>query len=297
MSSPDPSPLYHLEPDRPELVEPVLVLAPEGWIDAGGAGGAALSALASGLETRVVATFDTDVLLDHRARRPSAQVTDGVYTDLTWPTIELLAGSDERARDVLLLVGPEPDYQWQAYAGAVSELAGLLGVRLAVGLGAFPAPVPHTRAAPLAATATTAELANRVGVVTGTLEVPAGVLIVVQQRCAAAGIPALALWARVPYYAAAMPYPQAALRLVEGLADVAGLELSVPDLAEAAAANAERLQELVANSVEHQALLRRLEAQVDAESEGGAPPTGFGELPSGDELAAELERFLRQQEE
>ena len=277
--------------ERPELDRPVLVMAPEGWIDAGLGGGAALGTLLTAVETTVVANFDIDQLLDHRARRPTARITDGVYEELTWPEIELRAGHDAAGNAVLVLVGPEPDHQWRAYAAALAEVAQLFDVRMLVGLGAFPAPVPHTRPATLAATATDAELANRVGVVSGTLEVPAGVLVAVERRFSEAGIPAIGLWARVPHYAAAMPYPGASLLLLEGLADVAGITVDTTALREAADATRERLDELIANSAEHSALVRQLEARADAEAEPS--PEGWGDLPSGDELAAEFERFLQ----
>ena len=277
--------------ERPELDRPVLVMAPEGWIDAGLGGGAALGTLLTAVETTVVANFDIDQLLDHRARRPTARITDGVYEELTWPEIELRAGHDAAGNAVLVLVGPEPDHQWRAYAAALAEVAQLFDVRMLVGLGAFPAPVPHTRPATLAATATDAELANRVGVVSGTLEVPAGVLVAVERRFSEAGIPAIGLWARVPHYAAAMPYPGASLLLLEGLADVAGITVDTTALREAADATRERLDELIANSAEHSALVRQLEARADAEAEPAAE--GWGDLPSGDELAAEFERFLQ----
>jgi hypothetical protein len=274
---------------RPELESPVLVMAPEGWIDAGLGGAAALGTLLSSIETEVIATFDADELLDHRARRPIARIVDGVYEDLSWPEIELRAGQDGEGRDVLVLVGPEPDHQWRAFADAVAELAGLLGVRLLVGLGAFPAPVPHSRPGKLAATATSAELANQVGVVEGKLEVPAGVLVAIERRFAEVGIPAVGLWARVPHYAAGMPYPEASALLLEGLAQISGITVDPAPLRDAADATRAKLDELTANSVEHMAMLQRLEARVDAESS----ELSGDDLPSGDELAAELERFLR----
>jgi predicted ATP-grasp superfamily ATP-dependent carboligase len=282
--------LYVLH-ERPELERPVLVMAPEGWIDAGLGGGAALGTLLTAIKTTVVANFDIDELLDHRARRPTARITDGVYEDLIWPEIELRAGHDGDGNAVLVLVGPEPDHQWRAYAAALAEVAQLFDVRMLVGMGAFPAPVPHTRPATLAATATDAELANRIGVVSGTLEVPAGVLVAVERRFAEAGIPAVGLWARVPHYTAAMPYPEASLLLLEGLATVAGIVVDTTPLREAADATRERLDELIANSAEHSALVRQLEARADAEAE--PTPEGWGDMPSGKDLVAEVERFLQ----
>ncbi|MDQ3896969.1 MAG: PAC2 family protein [Actinomycetota bacterium] len=296
------SDLYELRA-RPELDSPVLVMAPEGWIDAGLGGAGAVGALLAAMETEVVASFDVDRLLDHRARRPVSHMLDGVYTDLVWPALDLLWGGDADGRPVLVLAGPEPDHEWRTFADAVAELAAMFGVRLAVGLGAFPAGVPHTRTSRLAATATNAQLANQLGVVSGVVEVPAGVLAAIERRLAQLEIPTIAIWARVPHYAASMPYPPASVQLLEGLQSVAGIRVEAPELVEAANATKAQLDELTANSVQHTALVRQLEAQVDAEEADGdgaagegqspAPETRWGNLPTGDELAAEVERFLR----
>jgi predicted ATP-grasp superfamily ATP-dependent carboligase len=293
-------PIYELRAE-PDLDAPVLVMAPEGWIDAGLGGLGAVNALLAVMDTEVVATFDADRLLDHRARRPVSHIVDGVYTDLVWPRIDLLAGHDADGRAVLVLAGPEPDHEWNAFTEGVAELAARFGVRMLVGLGAFPAGVPHTRTTRLAATASTAELANQVGVVSGTVEVPAGILAAIERRLTPTGVPAVGIWARVPHYAASMPYPPASVQLLEGLTAIAGIRVEVPELVEAAEATRRHLEELTANSVQHMALVRQLEAQVDSENgdpsgEGQAEATaaGWGTLPSGDELAAEVERFLRE---
>ncbi len=286
------SDLYELHA-RPELDRPVLVLALEGWIDAGFAGAAAARALVEQLDTTVVATFDPDRFIDYRARRPIMHLVDGVNTGLTWSTIELRAGSDPSGNDLLLLVGAEPDHAWHAFTEAAVGLAVELGAHLALGLGAYPAAVPHTRPSLLVATATTSDLAHRIGYVPGKLDVPAGIAAAIERRCDAIGLPAAGLWAQVPHYAAAMPYPAAAVTLVEGLVGVGGLDLDASALRVAAAATRVRIDQLVTGSEEHQALVRQLESQFDAEAPAATgPPT---RMPSGDELAAELERFLRDQ--
>jgi hypothetical protein len=294
--------MYELR-SRPDLDSPVLVMAPEGWIDAGLGGAGAVGAMLVALETEVVASFDVDRLLDHRSRRPMSHMLDGVYTDLVWPSLELLAAHDAEGNTMLILAGPEPDHEWRAFADAIGELAVMFGVRLAVGLGAFPAGVPHTRTSRLAATATTAELANKLGVVSGEVRVPAGVVAAIERRLNQVGIPTIAVWARVPHYAAGMPYPPASLQLLDGLATVAGVQVASPELTEAAAATRQHLDEVTANSIQHAALVRQLEAQIDADpAEGGDPASagqaeateaGWGILPTGDELAAEVERFLK----
>lgn len=299
-----PEELYQLRSEDLVFDEPVLVMSPEGWIDAGLGGGAAIAALLESIPTEVIATFDSDALLDHRARRPVARIVDGVYEDVLWPEIELRAGQDSAGNDVLVLTGPEPDHSWRAYAEAIAGLAQRFGVRLLVGMGAFPAPVPHTRTARLVATATTPDLANRIGVVKRQLDVPAGIVVALQRRFAEMEIPAIALWARVPHYAASLPYPEASCVLLDGLAEVAGIVVDKAKLEEAATLARERLDELAANNAQSQALVRQLEAQVDAETDdddgSGWDPSGaqpWSNIPSADELGAEVERFLRDQGE
>ena len=275
--------------------EPVLVVALEGWIDAGGAAVAAAERiLASVPHKTTVATFDSDTLLDHRARRPIMHIVDGVNTSLTWPTIELLGAWDKGERDVLFLVGPEPDHNWPSFARAVVDLAESLEVRLVLGLGAYPAPVPHTRPVQLSCTASSPDLARRTTFIRGTLDVPAGVQAAIERQAAEQGLPALGLWAQVPHYAAAMPYPAASARLVEGLHEVAELDFDIAGLDHDADATTTRLNELVADSAEHQELVRELERHVDADTRDGSDD-GEIEYRSGDELAEEFERFLRDQ--
>jgi predicted ATP-grasp superfamily ATP-dependent carboligase len=274
-----------------ELEQPVLVVGLEGWIDAGAGAATAVAHLAKGRLDDVIVRFDGDALVDHRSRRPVAHIVDGVNEGLTWPEIELRAGRDDAGRGVLLLTGPEPDLRWHEFTGAVVGLASELGVRLMVGLGAFPAPVPHTYPVRLATTSPVAELAHRVGYVRGTLDVPAGVQAALEIALHRAGLPAVGLWARVPHYLAAMAYPAASAALLDGLTEMAGLEIDSTDLHEAASQVRTQIDALVANSAEHQRLIAQLEAQ--AEAEGGADSLGGEPLPSGDELAAELEKFLR----
>ena len=280
--------------ERPEVDEPVLVVGLDGWIDAGFAANAAVGHLREIMETSLVATWDADSLVDHRSRRPAMHLVEGVNTGLTWPAIELRHGRDPDGRDVLLLVGAEPDVRWRLFSADVAALAKELGVRLAVGFGAYPAPVPHTRQSRLATTATSAELAAQAGQIRSTLDVPAGAMGAIERACADADVPATGLWAQVPHYVSAMPYPDAAASLVDGLAALAGLRLDATPLREAARVLRVRLDGLVADNPEHQAMVSQLEASVDAEL-ASEPASGLGgvEVPSGDELAAEVERFLR----
>jgi len=275
----------------PTLERPLLVISLEGWIDAGLAAGSAMGALLGSMPHELLADFDGDELIDHRARRPILRVSNGVSTDLRWPTIELRVATNRTGRSVLLLTGPEPDMRWHQFTTEVVQLGARLGVELVVGLGAFPAPVPHTRPVRLAATATDSDLAGRVGFIPATLDVPAGAQASLEFAFGQAGIPAVGLWARVPHYAAAMPYPAAAASLLDELAKLTEIEVDTQALRAAANTTHAQIDQLIAASEDHVALVRQLEAQHDGEQ--GLSATMFGDIPSGDEIAAELERFLR----
>ena len=278
----------------PELERPVLVMAMEGWIDAGVGSATAASHLLSAMPHELVATFDSDSLVDYRARRPTLRIVNGVDTEMRWPEIRLEAATNRTGRSVLILTGPEPDMRWHAFIAETVALASRLNTEMVLGLGAFPAPVPHTRPIRLVGTSTDAELAAQVGFLPAGIDVPSGVQGALEMAFGEAGIPAVGLWARVPHYAAAMPYPAASAALLGGLAQLAGIEVDVSLLQAAASATQQQIEQLLAGSEEHSALVHQLEAQYDAEQ--GASATAFGDLPSGDELAAELERFLRGQQ-
>ncbi|MGH9187214.1 MAG: proteasome assembly chaperone family protein [Acidimicrobiales bacterium] len=291
--------LYELI-EQPDLEAPVVVLALEGWIDAGLGAGRAREALLGQLDTTTVAVFDSDQLLDYRARRPTMHLEEGIVTRLTWPSIELRAASDADGNDLLLLVGVEPDHRWPAFVRSVAGLLLDTGARLAVGLGAYPAAVPHTRPSRLAAAASTPELTHRAGYVLASIEAPAGVQAGIERRLAELGVPAVGLWAQVPHYASAMPYPSAGAALVDGLAELGSLELDTTTLHRHGEEVRRRLDELLAANPEHLGMLHQLEAQWDEAASGAAPGGQFGALdastlPSADELAAEVERYLREQ--
>lgn len=277
---------------RPELEDPVLVVALEGWIDAGLAAASAATALLEQVPHERIADFDGDSLIDYRARRPVLRIVDGVHDELRWPELRLDAGATRTGRGLLVLTGPEPDMRWHQWADEVVALARDLGVVQVLGFGAFPAPVPHTRPVRLAPTATTRELADDVGYLPVTIDVPAGAQAAIEHAFGQAGVPAVGLWARVPHYASAMPYPAAAAALLTQLGRLTGIEVDTTVLDAAAQATFAQIEALVAGSADHTAMIRQLEVQHDAET---APETRLGPLPSGDELAAELERFLRGQ--
>jgi len=294
----DPSSLYEFDPgwDKAalqQLSRPVLVVALEGWVDAGMGASAAIASLLTATPITEVASFDTEVLIDQRARRPIARLEDGVTTELTWPAIRVVAGKDRVGADILFLTGPEPDFRWPTFIDAVVGLVQGLDVRTVVGFGAFPAPTPHTRPVRLASTVPpqSVELAGRVGTVHGTLEVPAGVQAALEVALGLADVPVIGLWARVPHYVSAMPYPEASAALIEGLCAVTGTVLDTSSLRDAAEASRRQVDELIGANPDHLEMVRRLEAALD--SEEVQPVVLDSDVPSGDEIAAELEQFLR----
>jgi hypothetical protein len=274
--------------EEPDLESPVLILSLEGWIDAGYAASSAGAVLLASFDMTPVATFDADELLDHRARRPIMHLIDGVNTGLSWPGIELRAGADAAGNDLLFLLGAEPDHSWRAFTHAVVDLAVQFGTRMVVGLGAYPAAVPHTRPTMLSITASTPEVAEAWPFLRGTLDVPAGVQAAIERRCAEVGVPAIGLWAQVPHYTSAMAYPAASLALLDALGDVAGVSVPTGDLAADAESARSRLDAIIADNPEHGEMVQHLEREADHQVQAGP-------LPSGDDLAAELEQFLREQ--
>jgi proteasome assembly chaperone (PAC2) family protein len=280
--------------ESPQLHDPVLVISLEGWIDAGIGAAGAMGRLLEDIETTLLVTFDTDFFIDQRARRPVVRIVDGVTTELTWPEVQLRYGADKEGSDLLVLVGPEPDFHWGDFTEIVTALAQQHGVRLVVGLGAFPAPTPHTRPVRVIGTAPTPSqyLLERVGTVQGEIEVPAGIMTALEMGFSDTDIPVVTLWARVPHYVASMAYPQASAALLDSLAGIAGLAIDSTGLRAAADEARLHVDELVTNNPDHALMVRSLEQAAD-ENEGNS----LGDnVPNGDQLAAELERFLRGEE-
>lgn len=280
--------------DEPELHEPVMVTMLSGWIDAAGAGAAALDVLATECSASPIARFDDDVFIDFRARRPTMELRDGVNTNLRWATIELSAGRSPGGRDVLLLSGPEPDAAWHRFARAVTEIAQQLGVTQMVAFGAYPFAAPHTRPSRLAASSPSPDVLAAVPFARSSIDVPAGVAAALEHAMHAAKIPALGIWAQVPHYVAAMSYPAASVALLEGLEIASGIAIAAGDLRREMAIQRERIDQMVALNDEHAAMLRKLEELHDEAIEESSISSEL-EMRTGDELAAEIQRFLRDQ--
>ncbi len=293
----------------PTLDEPVLVVMLTGWIDASGAAAAAMAALEKECAATVLVAFDDDTYIDYRARRPILELRDGVNTGLVWSVPRMHVGHDTQGHDVLLLSGPEPDMSWHRFSGTVADLAQQLGVARMAALGAYPFATPHTRPPHLSATSPSAEVLAELPFRTSSVDVPAGMAAALELAVQERGIPTLGIWAQVPHYVSSMSYPAASVALLEGLTTATGITISARELRRESILQRERLDQLVDGNDEHRAMVSQFErlydAAEEAESEAaaglaGATPdsgaqTGAIELRSGDELAAEVERFLRDQ--
>lgn len=263
------------------LVAPVLVVAFDGWVDAAGASSAAAEHLAEG--GTIVATFDDDALFDYRSRRPTLDIIDGTLQRLEWPALQI----DHRSlggRDLLILHGPEPDFRWKELGDAIGELCLRAGVVEWISLGAIPAAVPHTRPVPVLATASRDGLLHEAETKgpQGLLRVPSAALSSIELPVTEMGVPAVGFYAQVPHYVGG-PFAAASVSLLRHLSRHLGVELPVEALEEEASAQRQRLDAAVAADEDVQEILQRLEQTTEEE------------LPSGDELAAEIERFLRGQ--
>lgn len=293
-----PGPHYQLHGELPELESPVLVAMLTGWIDASGAAAAAMANVHSASQTRPLATFNGDVFIDYRARRPTMELREGVNTRLQWPEIELAVGRDPAGHDLLLLSGPEPDAAWRTFADVVTDLCIQLGVRMAVVFGAYPFASPHTRPARLSCTSPSAELVATVPFLKNSVDVPAGMGAVLEHAFVDKGVPALGMWAQVPHYLGTMSYPAASAALLDGLASVAGIQIDAAALNAEAETQRARIDQLVAANSEHRTMIEQLESlydQVDDQAAASGAPMWAQSIPTADELGAEVERFLRDQ--
>ena len=280
-------PLYRLADDLPDLRDAVLVASFDGWVDAAEAASRAVGQVAG--EGRRIATFDPDALFDYRSRRPVLDVRDGRLSELTWPELSIHHTRSGR-RDLLIFSGAEPDLRWQQLATDAVELVQRLGVVQWISLGAVPGAVAHTRSVPVMVTASREGLlgpGERAGP-EGLLRVPSAALSVLEMAVTAAGTPAVGFYAQVPPYAS-IGYAAASIALIDRLARHLDVTLEVEGLVEDERQQRARYDAAVAGDAMLRETVTRLESaagDIDAE-----------QLPSGDELAREIERFLRRQGE
>jgi proteasome assembly chaperone (PAC2) family protein len=275
------------------LRDSILVAAFRGWNDAGDAASYAAQHLARVWGAQKIASLDPEEFYDFQAVRPQVELADGLSRKIVWPANELWGARMEGApHDVMVLVGVEPSHRWRTFSGLIVELAKEHDVRLVITLGALLADVPHSRPVPITGTAGDQALIDRLGLERSRYEGPTGIVGVLHDACATAGISSASLWAAVPHYLAVTPNPKAALALVDKAVGLIGAPAEVDDLERATLAYEERVTEVVASDEDVQGYVHLLEERSDDRDGDEMDPR---DMPSGDALAAELERYLRDQ--
>lgn len=300
-----PERMYELEFPSPQLSSsdgsgPVLIHALEGFSDAGHAIRLAAAHLQSALDTELVASFAIDDLLDYRSRRPLMTFKTDHFTDYDDPRLNLYALRDSLGKPFLLLAGMEPDLQWERFVTAVRLLAERLGVRQTIGLGAIPMAVPHTRPVTMTAHSNNRDLIADHQPWVGEVQVPSSVSNLLEYRMAQHGHDAVGFTVHVPHYLAQTDYPAAAEALLKQVSTSASLAFPLSALTEAAAAVASKIDDQVGASPEVAQVVDALEHQYDAfvaAQENRSLLARDEDLPSGEELGAEFERFLAQRDE
>ncbi len=265
--------------DEPQLRDPALILALSGWVDAGSAGTAAAEYLAETGEELV--SFNGDHLFDYRANRPVVRFRDGQMTDVDWPTVSIVRRQLPE-RDLLVMVGSEPDFRWRQTAQAVADLMERFGTELIITIGAVPAAVPHTYPPPVMTTASSDELVGSDDVALGDdLDVPGAAVNVIADAAVQRGMGTIGYWAQIPHYINE-PYHAGALALLQRIAVRLDLDLDLTSIVDERNVQAAKINELIADRPESEAHVQKLEMLAEE-----------GRLASGDELAAEIENFLR----
>jgi proteasome assembly chaperone (PAC2) family protein len=275
---------------RPELERPVLIAAFRGWNDGGQGASLATGYLAKLWEAKRFAEIDPENFFDFQATRPHVSLEEGLTRKIDWPaTVFYHARPPGLDRDVVLLLGMEPNLRWRTFTDMIVAFLGELGIELVVTLGALLADVPHTRPCPVTGSATDQELVERLGLSASRYEGPTGIVGVLHDACRQAGISSASLWAAVPHYVSLTPSPKAALALSDRLADLLGADIDTTELAEASENYSEQVSEAVASDPDTAAYIEELEQRADSLAEEA-------DLPSGEALAAELTRFLRERD-
>ena len=271
--------MYELTTEVIDPVAPALIVSFQDWVDAGAAGTTAAARIAEGGE--VVATFDPDAIFDYRSHRPVLDIVDGVPKQFAWPQLTLTRRRLPE-RDLFVLTGSEPDYRWREFAENILELALRVGIIEHVSLGAIPAAIPHTVPTPVMMTSSRDELVEGMSSVQGLLRVPAAAVSLVEWTMAENAIPATGFWAQVPHYAS--PYAGAAIALIRKVESHLTVTIGAGSLEEEDARQRAVLQEMIDANPESQAYLERLQTLA-----------GEQQIPSTENIAEEVERFLRNQ--
>ena len=252
-----------------------MVVALTGWIDSGGAAQAAMQAVITECDTSPVAVFDDDPFIDFRARRPTLHLDEGLNTLVEWQHITVSVGRALAGHDLVLLSGPEPDLAWHRFAA------------------------PHTRPPRLSITTPSQDVLARVPFLRSTLEVPAGICAILEHEMHSLGIPSLGIWAQVPHYVSTMPYPAAAVALLDGLREAVDVVVDGTGIRQQTVKQRQRIDDLIAGNDEHRSMLEQLERIHDSTDD---TPSGIDlgdpriELRSAEEIGAEIEQFLRDQD-
>jgi proteasome assembly chaperone (PAC2) family protein len=267
-----------------------LVCAFKGWNDAADAASSSISFVARALNAQRFATIDPEEFYDFQATRPRIKLVDGQAREIVWPEVELFEARIPRApRDLILLSGTEPSFRWRTFGQLVVELAEAIGTQLVVTLGALLADVPHTHPVSVTGLSSDPALVARLGLTQSSYEGPTGIVGVLHAACQQAGLPSASLWAAVPHYIAAAPNPKAALALVRKLEGLVGVAVDASELETASADYERQVNIAVQSDPDVQAFVERLEQAAEDE-----PTLEPGSLPSGESIARDLQRFLRQ---
>lgn len=273
-----------------ELRDPVMVCAFQGWNDAGDAASAATAYLAAELEAKRFATIDIEEFYDFQANRPRIQLSGEHGRKITWPAVEILeARCPAGERDLVLVQGVEPSLRWRTFSSLLIDLAEALGVRLAVTLGALLADVPHSRPVAMTGSASEPALLDRLGLHTSSYEGMTGIVGVLHTAFTDSGLSTASIWASVPHYVAAAANPKATLALLRKVELIAGPSVDLSELESAAAEYERQVGLAVQSDPDIQAFVERLER----DAEGAEEQLGPEDLPSGESLAREFQRFLR----
>jgi proteasome assembly chaperone (PAC2) family protein len=269
-----------------------MVCAFQGWNDAGDAASSAVAFMSTALGALRFAQVDTEEFYDFQANRPRIKLGEEGAREIEWPGVEIFEATIPRApRDLVFVQGIEPSLRWRAFSSLIVELAEALGVQMVITLGALLADVPHTRPVAMTGLASDPALLERMGASgPGTYEGPTGIVGVLHSIASDAGLPAMSLWASIPHYVAAAPSPKAALALVRRLESLVGVSVDASELEESAATYERQVGLAVSSDPDVQAFVERLERDAESEEDPLTPE----DLPSGELLASEFQRFLRQ---
>ena len=274
---------------RPTLRRPVLVTAFRGWNDGGQGASLAAQHLVTTWDAEKFADIDPEGFFDFQATRPRVTLVDGLTRHIDWPENDFFHASPSEEHDIVLLVGTEPNVRWRTFTDLVVELVQDLGIELIVSLGALLADVPHTRPAPVTGAGSDPELVERLGLQASRYEGPTGIVGVLHDACRQAGIPSVSFWAAVPHYVSLAPSPRAALALCDRLSTLLEMPIDVAELEAMIEGYTSHVTEAVSSDEDAVAYVDELEQRVDLIEEH--------DVPSGESIAAELTRFLREREE